>query len=436
MTRPLNRFPKALNFKVTLSWLGSLGFASFIALLAFSPGARAADVQRIAAIVNDEIISEYDLELRIDLVMRLTRGADDPMERRRIRDQVLRGLVDEKLQIQEAHEHEVSVTENEIREALMDLGRQNNLPRDEFRRFLASLGSAQTSLEHQIHAEIAWNMLLRRTMRVQVGDEEVESILERLKASAGQFEYFISEIFLISDSPARDEEVRQTALRLIAQIMEGSPFQAVARQFSDAPTAATGGQVGWVQQGQLTEEVEVELPKLRVGALSEPIKSSGGYYVVQLQDRRRILSADPRDTQLTLKQILVPVAEGTSQDKLEAMRRGIVSVSAEITDCQQVADKALAMGTKEYGDIGTLRAGDLPDAIRESVLSTEVGRASPVIFSGDSFRLLVVCDRKDPEVRLPSHDDVANNLYSQRLSMMARRYLRDLRRDAIIDYRL
>ena len=396
---------------------------------------KGGEVERIAAIVNDQIISEYDLDQRINLVKTVTQVPDDPADMKRLKTQVLHNLVDEKLQLEEAKKKDVTVTDKEIQDALLDLGRQNNMPDAQFAQFLTSLGAARGSLADQIHAELAWNKLLRRTIRVEVGDEEVQAVLDRLKANAGQFEYLVSEIFLISDNPTKDAEIHQTATRLVNQIRDGSPFQGIARQFSESATAANGGVVGWVQQGQLDPDVENVVTHMRVKDVSDPIKTTGGYYIVNLMDRRRILSADPRDTQFKLMQIAVQFKPGVPEDQIKTVQTGFASLAKGITSCDQVPQVAKSIGTPDFGDIGTVRAGDLPESVQSAVMNLQSGQATEPIRSDNMLRVLVVCDRKDPEFRMPSPDEIENNLFNQRLSLLARRYLRDLRRDAIVDYK-
>jgi len=393
------------------------------------------DVESIAAIVNDQIISQYDVKLRLNLVKTVTQAPDDPADLKRLRTQVLHNMVDEKLQLQEAKKKDVTVSDKEIQDALLQLGRQNNMPDAQFAQFLRSLGPSRISLANQIHAEIAWNKLLRKTIRVEVGDDEVQAVINRLKANAGQFEYLVAEIFLISDNPSKDAEVHKTAVRLVNQIRDGSPFKAIARQFSESATAANGGVVGWVQQGQMDPDVQKVITKMRVKQISDPIKTSGGYYIVDLMDRRRILSADPRDTQFTLKQIALHIPAGTSDTKLKSMEAGLDSVAKGIKSCNQVPSVAASLGTSDFGDLGKVRAGDLPDAMQKAVMPLQAGQATDPIKGNKMFRILVVCDRNDPKVQMPSHDQIENNLFNQRLSMLARRYLRDLRRDAVVDYK-
>ncbi len=426
-----------------LSILTSLAVISGLALSIFAVSATSGlaatpkntDVERIAAIVNDQIISEYDLDQRIDLVKTVTQVPDDPADMKRLKTQVLHNLVDEKLQLEEAKKKDIKVTDKEIQEAVLDLGRQNNMPDAQFAQFLNSLGTARTSLADQIHAELAWNKLLRRTIRVDVGDEEVQAVLDRLKANAGQFEYLVAEIFLISDSPTKDEEVHQTAVRLVNQIRDGAPFQGIARQFSESATAANGGVVGWVQQGQLDPDVEQVVTHMRTKEVSDPIKTTGGYYIVNLMDRRRILSADPLDTQFKLKQIAVHFKPNTPADQIKTVQAGFASLAKGITSCDQVEQVAKSIGTPDFGDIGTVRAGDLPEAMQGAVMDLQAGQATEPIQADNMLRVLVVCERTDPEFRMPSPEEIENNLFNQRLSMLARRYLRDLRRDAIVDYK-
>jgi len=225
-----------------------LAFAISIGLLAAWPvnSALTQEALGIAAVVNDEVVSAYDLEQRVALIVSST-GVDGSGEAgKRLREQVLRTLIDEKLQMQEAKRLEIVADPKEVDETLSGIAEQNRMTTDQLRETLERSGVSIDSLLTQIRAEIAWSDLVRKKFlsRISPGDEQVDEVLARMEANAGRPEFLVAEIFLSVESPDDDEEVRRSAMRLVEQLQQGAAFNAVARQFSQAATAATGGDLG------------------------------------------------------------------------------------------------------------------------------------------------------------------------------------------------
>lgn len=393
-------------------------------------------VLRAVAIVNEDVISVYDVDRRVSLVLASTGGTRTPQEIQQIRQQVLRGLVDEKLQMQEAQEHEVAIEPGLLENYFSNIARNFNQTPQQFESFLNENGTSRAALEEQIRVEVAWSELVQRRLepQINIGDGEVEDVLQRLEESKGEFEYNLGEIYL-SFSPQTEAQVRQTAERIAARIKEGAPFEAFARQFSESATAAVGGDMGWLAESQLNADIRLAVRDMRVGALTDPLRVAGGYQILNLRDRRRILSADPLDQQVVLKQIFwanEDKNEGSNNAALVAeIRRKLPAQSS----CDAVADLATSLGATDSGDVGTLRLRDLPPDIRDQLENLEAGQITPPLGFASGVRALVLCERREPQIRPPSYDDIYDQLSQQRLSMMARRYLRDLRRDAIVDYR-
>ena len=213
----------------------------------------AQDVQRIVAIVNDDVISARDVDRRLDLAIRATGQPDTLDSRRRLRDRVLRGLIDERLQMQEASRRNIGVSDAELDRHLALIAQQNNISPERFEDQLRAAGISREELVLQYRAEIAWGKLVRQRIipSINISDEEVQAAVARLRDQAGQTEYLVSEIFLSVENSEQEEEARRLAERLVDQIRGGAPFPVTARQFSQGSTAANGGAVGWVQLGTM-----------------------------------------------------------------------------------------------------------------------------------------------------------------------------------------
>jgi peptidyl-prolyl cis-trans isomerase SurA len=390
------------------------------------------DVQKIVAVVNDEIISEYDVKERMRLITATTGAVRTQEEYEQLRKTVVQLLVDEKLQIQEAKEQKINVTDQEVTQRFNELAARNNISAAQFTQELERMGASKDTIMSQVKAGIAWEEVINARLRpfLAIGDAEVQSYIENLKSNKGEPEYRIGEIFLAADSPDKRAETLQTAQRLVRQIREGAEFGAVARQFSDIATGAVGGDSGWVIAEHINPDIKDEVLKLTEGEVSDPIEVTGGFYIVTVADKRRVLSPDPDEAQVQLKQIIfAPSAADPGQ------QQRITAQTAGINSCDEVSSVASSLGAQDYGDLGTVKMGDLPKPVNRAVRNLEVGHATEPLNTGQDVRVLVLCGKTEAEVREPTPAEIEDFLSNQRLSMMARRYLRDLRRDAIIVYK-
>jgi peptidyl-prolyl cis-trans isomerase SurA len=394
------------------------------------------NVRKATALVNGEVITDTDVEQRLNLVLTASGGRITGEERERLRMQVLRNLIDEKLQVQEARSHDVVISDEEVNQTFDRVATQFKRTPKDFGEYLQSNGSSANTLKQQILGELAWNRLLRRRIEpfVNVGDDEVTGIISKLEAAKGTEEYRVGEIYL-SATPVTREEVRANAARIVGQIRGGSSFVAYARQFSEASTAGVGGDLGWVRQGQLPDAVGKVVPTLTVGQVSDPIDVPGGIMLVALTEKRQVLSADPARAVLSLKQISVEFPAGMTEAQAAPRVEALNNATRAMGGCGRAEAAATQVGGEVVQNEG-IRLADLPPQLRDIVGRLGVGEATPPFGSlQDGVRVLVLCGRDDAAASVPSFDEVYAQLNDQRINMRARRYLRDLRRDAVVDYR-
>lgn len=394
-------------------------------------------VRKATAIVNGDVITGTDVDHRLALIVIANGGRVPQDELTRLRAQVLRNLVDETLQIQAAAASEIKVEPKEIDNYYEQYAKNFQRSTKDFSAYLRSQGSSENSIKRQIHGEIAWTRLLRREIEpfVAVGDEEVRSVIERLNAAKGTQEYRIGEIFL-SATPETAAEARANASRIVDQVRQGASFLAYARQFSEASTAAVGGDLGWVRAEQLPEPLGEAARVLRVGQVSDPIAIPGGFSIIAVQDTRQVLTADPRDAVLSLKQMSVTFPKGATRQQVEPKVVQLAQTAQTMGGCGRAEEAAAKIGAEVVASDQT-RARDLPPALQEMLLKLNIGQAtSPFGSVEEGVRVLVLCGRDDPDVASgPSFDQVYARLEEERVSRRAQRYLRDLRRDAVVDYR-
>ncbi|KUR76341.1 peptidylprolyl isomerase [Novosphingobium sp. FSW06-99] len=389
------------------------------------------------AIVNGEIITGTDIDQRFALFANANTGKISPEELERLRAQVVRNLIDETLEIQEAKAADITIDDDEVNQRFA-YAAQQNMGKDAaaLEAYLTQIGSSAASLKRQIRGEIAWQRLLRRNVQpyINVSDSEVREIMDRLKASKGTEEYHLGEIYLAANDENRTQ-VLANADKIVEQLKKGGNFVGYARQYSQASTAAVGGDLGWIRLAQLPSAIAGTAAGMGPGQLAGPLEVSGGYSIIYVIDKRQVLTADPRDAILSLKQISISFKPGTPEREAAASASAFAKAIKDIHGCGQVDAAAARIGATVVGN-DQIKARDLPVALQQSVLKLAVGEATPPFGSvEDGVRVLLLCGRDDPKVNNgPSFEQLQEQLEDDRVNKRAQTYLRDLRRDAVIEY--
>lgn len=399
---------------------------------------RDPNVRKATAIVNGAIITETDIDQRLALVLAANAGSTiSDEEKGRLRQQVFSNLVDETLEIQEAAANKITVDKKDIDSAFARIASQFKRTPDQFAAYVKGQGSSAASLRRQIEGELAWRRVLSRQVEpfVSISDEEVNQVIDRMKASKGAPEYHVAEIYLPSTVATQDQTMAN-ADRITDQIRKGGSFVAYAREYSQSSSAAVGGDLGWVRAEQLPDEITRVVKEMPSGSVSNPIAVGGGYSIVALIDKRQVLTSDPRDATLALKQVSISFPANTPAEKAQPVVNEFAAGLKTLGGCGKVAAFAASMKAAVV-DNDAVKIRDLPPALQQIMIPMQVGEATPPFGSStEGVRSLVICGRDDPsEATLPSFDEVQSQMEDQRVNMRARRYLRDLRRDAVIDYR-
>ncbi|MDZ4381582.1 MAG: peptidylprolyl isomerase [Parvibaculum sp.] len=425
--------------KLFLSPLG-VAAALVMALATFSASAQdlpASDSQAIAAIVNDHVISSYDLDQRIKLVILSSGIPNTPDNITRIRGQVLRSLVDEHLQGQEAQRLNIEVAQDEVDKAFDRIAQRSNMSVDQISKALEEGGVTRATLEAQIRNDIAWNRVIQQSFGplVTVGEGEIEEVMRRLEEESGQPRYLVSEILITFDSPAHAEEIAAGTQRLVEQIRQGAPFEAVARQFSQSPSSANGGDIGWVHSSQLPDKVSEVVTRMQPGMVSDPIRTLTGFYIVQLKSMQTSTGGDPMMDQYSLMRVVLPLTPDANQQAIARRAREAEEFRAQVSSCEEAPKLIAKYVSGQSLPAEAVIAGRLPPQTRQAISGVPVGKATVPIRSDQGVEMLVICGHKAAQGELPTREQIDNTLYEQQLSMMGRRHLRDLRRDAVVVYR-
>lgn len=390
----------------------------------------------IAAVVNDEIVTVREVQNRMAMFIATARIENTPEIQRRLIPQVIDSLIDERLKMQEARRLEITVTTEEVRNSVNQIEDRNGMARGTLRAMMEERGIDMDTLYAQIEADNVWIRVAQEHLArdVIVTDAEVKSVIDRLRANQGKPEYLLSEIVLPVSFTLPDQAARELGNRLVEQIRGGAPFQAAAQQFSQSATAAVGGDLGWVIQGDLEGDLARVVPNMQPDQVSNPVRVGDAYRIIALRGKRASGQPDPQAAVISMSQIYLPTLGGRAlpPNELEAWAGRIQS---EATDCNAMNKLATEIHTPGSGPIPPVYVGALPENVRNAVIDLPENKVSDVITVGGARLYTMVCQRR-ADTGVPSENQVHSMLENNKLNNIARQKLRDLRRQAIIDVRL
>jgi peptidyl-prolyl cis-trans isomerase SurA len=401
----------------------------------------------IAAIVNDTVISNYDVRQRVSLFMATSGIRQTPEALKQIRAQVLKQLETERLELLEAEKSKVSVSAAEVDKAIDDIKKDNHLSTEQLQTILSQADVQMATLRAQIAAQIAWSKLVQDSLgdRVHVSPLDVKEELARLQAGADLPRYAVSEIFQAVDTPEQDAKVHKDMDDLEVQLQSGAPFSAVARQLSQNPTAAQGGDLGIVQESQLPPELGAVLKTLHPGQISPPIRASGGYYILLLREKEeganaKIADVAPEPTgpagTLPLVRITLPIGTNPPKDLVERAFQAAAVMRSHIGSCATAKEVVSHLPGAVYNNLGDMRLADLSPQMQAAINQAEPGSATAPMQSPAGVEVFVRCDKpvqKIVQYRVPKSDEIEQQIYQEQITTLARQYLRDLRRDADVE---
>jgi len=439
-------------------------------LTAIGTQAFAAASGDIAAVVNDSVITTTDVNDRVNLYLTGAPQAPSEAERAKMQQQVLTKLIDESLEMQEAKKLDITVEEAQVNNGFGFVAKQNNLSPEDFKKRLKDSGVNIDTLYAQIKAEMAWDQVIRRKLRPQisVSDSDIDMTIDQLAHAEGKKQYHVAEIVIPVPNAAEESDARAKAEDAIQKIRGGDTFSSTARALTGA---SNGGDIGWVEEGQLDPAIDKALAALQPGQLSDPVRTSSGFVIVFLREVRHTAAdplADntptpppppppkPQGVIVTLKQIIIPVKPTDPVTVIRAKQARGFALKKEIKSCDALDKRMKEFPSKGTGTLGTGPEEALHPVLKKIVAKLQVNELSDPIQAPGGWALIMVCSRQQPAPATPppaaasvvpeklnldktdekARQSVADKLGTQRLNKMADHYLTDLREAAFIDRRI
>jgi peptidyl-prolyl cis-trans isomerase SurA len=408
--------------------------AVFLAAAATASPAAAQTVSQIVATVNRESISLHDLENRMRLLNLGARLPEAGEARRRVVEDVLRGLINERLQLQEARRLRVEVPNAELAEALRNIEQRNRMPSGGLFKALQQRNIDPKTLVDQVQASLAWGKVVQALIRpqIRVSDEEVSDVLKRLTANKEKLQYRVFEIYLPIDRAGAEAATLRLAQTVMDQLRRGTPFDIMARQYSQSGTAAAGGDMGFIFEGQLDRELENVVRGLKTGQIAGPVRGLGGYFIVLLADKRNFVGANPDLRTVAVAQAVFN-ADPRKTGDLQAAQTKARALVRDAKNCDDFVKAARAAGAQAQvaDDVALER---LPPQLRTIIGALKPNQASQPLTAGNEVVALMRCEGRTRTE--PGAAEIRETLSRQKVNAAAERYLRELRRSATVDIRI
>lgn len=394
----------------------------------------------IVAVVNDDMISSLDVENRILFTLATTGMNASGEVVQRMREQIIRQLVDEHLQMQEAARLGVVVTQEEIDGAFANVNQQRGLPAGSFEQFLVSRGISQDTVKDQMRAQIGWSKVVAQSLRskVKVSEDEVERAREYAAQGKDISEFRISSIVLAVDKPEDDASVRALAEKLVGEIRGGANFGAMARQFSvGGADVVEENQNRWVAPHQLEPVLARTLNALNVGDVSPPVRTLSGYHLIKLHDARTTNTAQVLDSEVLLKQITMKLKPTAQHQEAEVL----LDIARQVGKYPGICTEKQVAGVENLDnlqfDVNFQRAAfrQLQPQLQQMLASLRVGDVSAPYATPEGIHLIQLCERVEMPKQLPPAEQVREKIFRDKIEMEATKRMRDLRREALVEIR-
>ncbi len=411
-------------------------------LPAANPGAQ--DLDRIVAIINDDVIMRSELAVKIQSVSAQMQEQNIPLPPQSILErQVLDRLILTKLQIQMAQNTGIRVDDETLNRTISNIAAGNEMSLNEFREILESDGYGYETFRKDIRDEILISRLQQRQVdnRIIVTDREIDNFLSNQEHQGEtDIEFHIAHILVAIPEGGSNRQIakaRETADQVLSELQAGAEFSSMAATYSDGQQALDGGDLGWRKAGQVPTLFADFISDMEIGGLSDIIKSPSGYHIVKLLDKRS--SEQVVVTQTNARHILIRPDELTTAD--DALRR-LQQLRMRIDGGDDFAELAKAhsadtMSAAEGGDLGWVNPGDLVPEFESAMNSLEPGVTSLPFRTQFGFHIVQVLDRRE-------HDSTEDIKRARAREVIRRRkldeartdWLRQMRDEAYVEYRL
>ena len=439
-------YPAAISFSQKIPYRSLLAGLLLLASLFAAVAATAAPqgIDRIVAVVNNTVITEYELQSRVNQALRQLASQQTPAPpRKALEKQLLERMITERALMQIAEDSNIRFEGAALDRAIARIAQQNNLSPEDFRKELTAEGTDFNAFREQIRTEMTIARLKEREVdnKVVVTDAEIDNYLANPAFDSNQQdEYNLAHILIVAPEGASPEKLavlRAKAEKALAELKSGTNFNQVSAAYSDAQNALQGGSLGWRSEAQLPGLFALAMKNLKVGETSGVIQSPNGFHILLLRDKRG------KNVQLVVKQtharhILVKTNEVVSD---EDARNRLLQLKERIEHGTDFAELAKLhsddLSANRGGDLGWLNLGDTVPEFERSMDALKPGEVSEPVHSPFGWHLIQLLERRDQDVTQDRKRlEARRALHERKAEEAFDDWVRQARDRAYVEYRL
>jgi peptidyl-prolyl cis-trans isomerase SurA len=408
------------------------------------PASEPVPADRIVAVVNDEVITLYDLRTRLDVALSQLQKQGTPLPPRDVLEkQMLERLVMDKVQVQHARDTGLRVDDAQLEQALQRIAANNKMSLAQFREALQKDGVSFAKFREEIREEITISRIREREVesKIAISEGEIDNYLsgESAKGVAVE-EYEVAHILLRapeSASPEQIQKLKAKAEQVFERLKKGEDFAQLAAAYSDAPDGLKGGNLGMRSLDRLPAIFAEVVVKLNAGEVAPILRSPNGFHIVRLVSKRGG-AATPAVQQTHVRHILIKVNEVVSEadakhklgDLYERIKHG--ASFAELAKLFS-QDGSASKG----GDLGWIYPGDTVPEFERAMNQLQPGEVSEPVQSPFGFHLIEVLERRVQDVSADRQRLAARQVLRERKADEAYQdWLRQARDSAYVELRL
>ncbi|HTQ70940.1 MAG TPA: peptidylprolyl isomerase [Acidocella sp.] len=395
------------------------------------------DSAAMAAVVNGQVITTQDVAARAQLLALSMGMRPTPQVIQNLAPQVAKQLIDQTLQQQEIDKLDINVSNQDVTDAISHIEQGNNIPAGGLQTKLEAAGVPYSTLLSQIRTSIGWQQVLHKVLGpgLQPTPGDLAAQKNALTASLGATQYHLAEIFIPVTDPSDEAPAKDFATTVISQLRAGAPFTIVAAQFSQAQTALSGGDLGFVQLSQLDPQVATTVQEMPIGAISNPIRVPGGYEIIQLQDKHDI--GNQMQTILDMRQAYGQYPQPVSGGQLGPVQINYITQfmakAQKARSCADIEALDAALGNIHPANPGPVNLATVtPPAFQQVLASLPLNTLSRPLVEAAGVSVVMVCSRTQEKAQLPSDDEITNMIIDRRVQLESEQMMDQLRHRSII----